>query len=336
MPNFYEILGLSNDASETEIKKAYRALSLKHHPDRNPDDVEAANKKFQEISEAYEHLSDGDKRKQYDHELKFGAGGFPGHGGGAFGNAHEEFTDINNIFNMIFGQGGGFPGHGGGGGFPGGFPGGFVNMHHSGGPEIRVFHNGMPAQFHGFQQHFQQQIRKPDPILHELEITLEQSYTGCVVQIDIERIVQADNIRRTETELLYVTVSKGIDTGESIVLQDKGHNINNAVYGDVRVIFRVTNTSDFSRAGLDLIYKKTISLKQALCGFTFEMQHVNGKHLCLNNLSSPTVVKPGFKKVVPGMGMIRDNSTGNMIIEFDVEFPEVLSSEQIEKLNEIL
>ena len=321
MSNFYDILGVSSDASEAEIKKAYRTLSLKHHPDRNPDNIDAAKEKFQKISEAYEHLSDDGKRKQYDHELKFGQG----HGQAP---SHEEFTDINNIFNMIFGQGGGFPGHGG---FPG-----FMNMH-GGGPEIRVFHNGMPAQFHhSFHHQFQQHIRKPDPIVYELEVSLEQSYTGCVLQIEIERIVQVDNIRRTENEMLYVTVAQGIDEGESAILQDKGHNINNSLYGDVKVVFRINNNSGFIRSGLDLIYKKTISLKEALCGFTFEMQHVNGKHLCLNNLSAPTIVKPGFKKVVPGMGMIRENSTGNMIIEFNVEFPETLTSEQITALAELL
>jgi DnaJ-class molecular chaperone len=333
MPNFYDILGVGADASDAEIKKAYRTLSLKHHPDRNPDNIDEAKKKFQDINEAYERLSDGEQRKQYDHELKFGSGPGPGHGPVS---GHDEFVDINNIFNMIFGQG--IPGQG----FPGqGMP-GFMNMHtmhgmQGGGPEIRFFHNGMPGHFqHSFHHSFQQQIRKPDPIVQELEVTLEQSYTGCVIQIEVERIVQSDNIRRTENEMLYVTVPPGIDDGESTMLSDKGHNINNSVYGDVRVVFRINNNSAFIRSGLDLIYKKTISLKEALCGFTFEMQHVNGKHLCLNNLTAPTIVKPGFKKQVPGMGMIRETSTGNMIIEFDVEFPEVLTSEQIGKLNELL
>uniref|UniRef100_A0A6C0ASI7 J domain-containing protein n=1 Tax=viral metagenome TaxID=1070528 RepID=A0A6C0ASI7_9ZZZZ len=331
MPNFYEILGVANDASESEIKKAYRTLSLKFHPDRNMDDAETAKKKFQEINEAYEHLSDQGKRRQYDHELKFGqGGGFPGQG-----HVPEEFTDINNIFNMIFGQGGGFPGHG----FPGhGFPGGFMNMHGmGGGPEIRVFHNGMPAQFHhSFQHQFQQQIRKPDAIVREVELTLEQCYQGCVLPIEIERFVQADNIRRNENEMLYVSVPQGADDGESIIMTDKGHNINNSVYGDVRIVFRICGQCEFTRAGLDIIYKKTVSLKEALCGFSFEMNHLNGKRLCLNNLSAPTVIKPAFRKVVQGMGMIRENSTGNMIIEFDVEFPETLTSEQIAGLKEIL
>ena len=346
MPNFYDVLGVAHDASEAEIKKAYRTLSLKHHPDRNPDNIDEAKKKFQDINEAYERLSDGEQRKQYDHELKFGSGHGHGHGHGP-SSAHEEFVDINNIFNMIFGQGGmpgqGFPGQGfPGQGFPGqGFPGqgfpGFMNMHSSGGPEIRVFHNGMPGHFqHSFQHSFQQQVMKPDPIVQEIEVTLEQSYSGCVIQIEVERIVQNDNIRRTENEMLYVTVPQGIDDGESTMLSDKGHNINNSVYGDVRVVFRINNATDFTRSGLDLIYKKTISLKEALCGFTFEMQHVNGKHLCLNNLTAPTIVKPGFKKHVPGMGMTRETSTGNMIIEFDVEFPEVLTSEQVTALAELL
>ena len=128
MPNHYDILGVDKSASESEIKSAYRKLSLKYHPDRN--NTEEAIAKFQEINQANEILSDTEKRKQYDFDLQ--------HGEGAF-DQQESMADLNNIINQMFG-GGGFPGMGG---FPG-FPGGMAFHSMGGGPNIRIVHNGRP------------------------------------------------------------------------------------------------------------------------------------------------------------------------------------------------
>ena len=315
MPNHYEVLGVSDDASETDIKKAYRSMSLKYHPDRNSS--EEAITKIQQINEAYEILSDQNKRNQYDMEL---AGGIPGFGmpGMPFShmNSMNEFNDINNIFNMMFG-GGGIPGMGGGGG-----------------PNIRVFHSGGP----GINIHTQMfhQIQKPDPIVKQIQITLEQSFTGVNMPIDIERFNIDNNVRTVEKETIYLNIPTGIDNNETIVLGDKGHCINGKVRGEVRIQVNLINNTQFKRQGLDLIYNKKISLKEALCGFVFEIEHLNGKRLALNNIHNPTVIKPNFKKMVQGMGMTRENSTGNLIIEFDLDFPESFTSEQIESLRNIL
>jgi len=329
--NFYEVLGVSNEASESDIKKAYRSLSLKYHPDRNPNDE--AKSIFQSISEAYETLSDPSKRNQYDMELRFGGGGgnpFGMGGGGGSPFTHmssmDEFSEINNIFNMMFG------GHGGHGGNPFGMEGSIPGM-----PGIRIFHSssssGMPGGFHSQMFH---QIHRPEPIMKNLQITIEQSYQGCVVPIEIERWVLNNNVKTIENETLYLNIPQGIDDNEIIGIRDKGHVVNGEIFGEVKVSISVINNTEFKRNGLDLIYHKKISLKEALCGFSFEMIHLNGKKLCLNNNSNATVIKPNYKKVVPSMGMIRENSTGNMIIEFEVEFPHALSSEQIEQISKIL
>jgi DnaJ-class molecular chaperone len=86
---------------------------------------------------------------------------------------------------------------------------------------------------------------------------------------------------------------------------------------------------------LDLIYDKKISLKEALCGFTFEIKFINGKIYTLNN-NSGNIITPEYRKIVPNMGLTRENHTGNLIVVFHVEFPEKLTSEQIKNLNEIL
>jgi len=309
MPNYYETLGVSKDANETEIKKAYRQLSLKYHPDRNPS--EDAKDKIQEINQAYETLSDTAARQNYDMEQTFG-GAPGGHGGHHFGNMNE-FQDINNIFNMMFGGGGGFPGMPG---MPPGFP---------GGPGIRIFHNGQ--MFHAMQ--------KPEPIIKTLHMTLEQSYHGCNIPVEIERWIISNNTKSSEKEVLYVNVQPGIDDNEQLIIPDKGNMIND-VRGEVKIVIQITNDTQFKRNGLDLVFNKTVTLKECLCGLSFEMTHLNGKKFHINNINNTTIIKPNYKKVIPSMGMTRDNSIGNMIIHFDVEFPDTLTPEQITALSSIL
>lgn len=318
MSNYYDILGVSQDAGELEIKKAYRGLTLKYHPDRNSS--EEAKGLIQKINEAYETLGDKSKRKQYDMELQFGMqGGMPG--GMPFGNMNE-MNDINNLFNMMFG--GGMPGFGG-----------------PGGPEIRIFHGGGPGNFHGggpgnFHAEFFHSINaRPEPLQKHLQITIEQSYSGCTLPIEIERTIVNNNTKRMESETVYINVPKGIDDNETVTLHEKG-NIVNDRKGEVRITFRVINDTPFKRSGLDLVYRQKINLKEALCGFSFEIIHLNGKKLCLNNNSNNTVIKPNFKKVVPNLGMYREESVGNMIIDFEIEFPDILTKEQVESLINIL
>jgi DnaJ-class molecular chaperone len=135
---------------------------------------------------------------------------------------------------------------------------------------------------------------------------------------------------------VYLNIPQGIDENEMIIVKDKGNVVNDTIRSELKIGIQVINNTEFKRQGLDLIYQKKISLKEALCGFSFEMTHLNGKRLCLNNKNSPTVVKPNYRKVVPNMGMIRDSSVGNMIIDFEITFPESLTPEQIAALNDIL
>lgn len=317
MPNYYEILGVSKDANETEIKKAYRKLSLQYHPDRNSS--EDAIEKIQQINQAYEVLSDTTARQNYDVEQTFGGGGGGGGGGHPFGhhfgNMDGDFNDIQNMFNMMFGGGGGFPGMP-----PGMHPGMGGGM-----PGIRIFHNGQ--MFHA--------VHKPEPVVKPVQMTLEQCYHGCNIPIEIERWVVANNMRSMEKETLYVNIHQGIDDNEQLIIPEKG-NVFNDVKGEVKIVIQITNETQFVRNGLDLVFNKTVTLKECLCGFSFDLTHLNGKKLCINNVNNPTVIKPNFNKVIPSMGMVRENSIGNMIIHFDVEFPDTLTAEQIAALSTIL
>jgi DnaJ-class molecular chaperone len=311
MPNHYEILGVSKDADESEIKKAFRKMSLQYHPDRNIN--EDTNERFQEINEAFEILSDPNKRNQHDMELQFGQGG----GINQFSGMGQEMNDINNMFNMMFGQGGGNP---------------FGNI--PGMPGIRIFHNGGPGI--NVQSHMFHSFNKPEPVQKIVEITAEQSYHGCSMSVQIDCWSLNNNIKSNEVKVLQLNIPAGVDNDETLVIQDQGNSINNKIHGDIRIIIKIKDYGNLTRKGLDLILNKKISLKDALCGFNFEFDHYNGKRICMNNSTGNNVIKPGMKKVINGLGMIRDNNAGNMIVEFDVIFPDITTEEQRESLRNIL
>ena len=322
MPTHYETLGISREASQDEIKRAYRSLSLKWHPDRcPPEKKEEAQSKFQEIGAAYEILNDERKRQEYNAELD---GGFRMGGGG--GGGHE--VDISEIFNMMFN----------GAGMPFGMP-GMTEMRFSGGPggpEIHhVFHG--PGGFpHGMPHPFFQQLHKPSPITKQIELSFEQAYNGCPICINIEKWVVRNNTKVNETQQININVHPGIDNDEVIVICNCGNEASPDLKGDVRLTIKVKPSEIFERHGMDLLHKRTISLKEALTGFSFDITHVNGKSLCLNNLKNRTIITPNYRKTIPNMGIIKDGNTGNLIIQFDVTFPESLTDEQTAKLLEIL
>jgi DnaJ homolog subfamily B member 4 len=321
MTNHYDTLGVAKDATEGEIKKAYRKLSLQYHPDRNP--TEEANIKMLAINSAYETLGDNEKRRQYDAELEFGHGGMPFQ----HMNSMDEFSDINQLFNMMFN------------GMPGGMPFGGGGMHafHSGGPGIRIFQtsSGGPGNFHAeFSHSFRQQ--PPPPIEKKVELTLEQCYRGCSVPVDIERWTIINGMKVNEIETVNINFPQGIDENDTLLLNGRGNVINEQVRGDIHVSVKIINRTPFKRQGLDLIFHKNIPLKEALCGFTFDIPHINGKIFALNNVSNPSVIYPGFKKIIPNLGMTKDSTTGNLIIELDIDFPEKFTEDQIMELKKIL
>lgn len=340
--NHYDTLGVLKTANDSEIKKAYRALSLKYHPDRNQTD-EAASK-IREVNLAYETLSDPIKRKHFDLDQRMDnlPFGFSGMGAGmpfTHMASMDEMGggDLNNIFSMLFGGGGGGGMHSMASMGPG--------MHSMAGiPEIRVFHGGIPhnSRMQGHSQMFHQMrqsppsVQKPAPIINTLAITLEQAFQGYTLPIEIERWLMIGDMKIHEEETIYITIPAGIDDNEIIVLQEKGNVADEQHKGDIKITVQLQNTSVFKRNGLDLIYKKVISLKEALCGFSFEISHLNGKTMSLNNKTHKSIVKPNYRKVVPNLGMVRDGTYGSLIIEFDVEFPDSLTAEQITVIEQLL
>jgi DnaJ-class molecular chaperone len=325
MDNYYDILAVSEKASQDEIKQSYRKLSLKYHPDKNPGNVDAIGK-FQKISEAYENIGTPEKRREYDNQRKN-----PFFGGGVGSN--EMSMNIDELFSNLFG--------GPGGGFPGGFFGGDMDGFMGGGPggpKIHIFHGGMGGPGPGMT--FMRgphggPIQKPPPVIKNVAINMEQVLLGANIPVDIERWIMENGQKLAERETIYVQIPKGVDDNEIIVLANKGNSMNHSVYGDVKLIIKIENKTDYERNGLDLIIHKNISLKDALCGFSFELKYINNKTYTINN-SSGNIIPPDYKKVIPNMGLTRETFTGSLIIIFHVLFPEKLSEEKMALLRDIL
>jgi len=288
--NYYEILGLPKNATQEQIKKAYRKLSLKYHPDKTGGD----DKKFKELNEAYSVLGDAKKREEYDNPMKNMMGGM---------GIPEDM--MNNIF-QHFMSGGHSP---------------FMNS-----SNVQFFQNG---------QRIFSSFMRPQPINKQLELTLKECYDGSSKPITIQRtIIDEEQTKRIEKETIYIDIPSGIDNGEAMILKGKG-NIIKQVKGDVRVVFKVNNNTEFRRNGLDLILTKTISLKQALCGFRIEIEHLNGKRLAIHNKQG-NIMTHDYVKTIQNMGMKRNNHIGNLFIHFKVKFPDTLSETTIKEIEKLL
>jgi DnaJ family protein B protein 4 len=305
--NFYNTLGINENASKEEIKKAYRSLQMKYHPDKNPTNQQESINMTQKLNEAYETLGDEQKRGDYDMSRKNPHMKFNGF------NPHGGQPPMDDIFNMFFG---GMPGMGG---IPGmqGFPGGNVHI------------------FHGTPMGFQQALQKPTPIVKHLDINMEQVLNGANIPLEIERWILENGVKVFEKETFYVAIPQGIDEGELLIIRDKGNIINDIVKGDIKIFIKIINDTIFKRSGLDLILEKNITLKESLCGFSFEIKYINGKSYTLNN-NKGSIITPDYNKIYPQMGLVRGEHKGNMIIHFHITFPETLSEEQIDKLIAIL
>lgn len=308
--SYYSKLGVEPSSSKTEIKKAYRTLSMKYHPDKN-NNTEESKKKFQEINEAYETLSDDDKRNQYDNNVS-GHNMFRG---------HMNPTDLfNHVFNMH--------GMNGMGNIRVNINGQEMNFGNLGGPNIKIFR--------------QTTLSKPTPIVKNIEVDLSKILEPQSIPIEIERFISENGTKMHEMETIYIEIPQGIDDNEMIILQDRGNVISQddkIVKGDIKIIIKLKNNTNYKRQGLNLIMEQEISLKESLCGFSFELKYINGKSYTLNNVKG-TIIQNGHNKVIHNLGITREingkSATGNLIIQFKIKYPDSLSLEQIDKLNEIL
>ena len=301
--DLYSVLGVPPGADDTVIKSAYRRLSMENHPDRNPGDA-SANARFARIGQAYEILSKPDLRQKYD-EGRIGADGQP--------RGHPSIPE--EVFSAMFGGGMGIP----------------VDAF-GGGPGVRVFHmGGQPGHPPGFQ--VSPEAMEVKDVEERVTISLDKAYTGCTVPITVRRWIVSGQSEREERETLYVTIPRGADSNEIVRLEGKGNSVEGR-RGDVKVFIDVKNESVFTRDGLDLIYKCSLPLKDALSCPAVEIQHLDGRTFRVKGTGG--IISPGCKKTIRGFGMVRSSEKGNLIVRYDVVFPSKLSPEQVTAIQAVL
>lgn len=334
--DYYKILGVDEKSTEDEIKKAYRRMSMLHHPDKNGN-TDESKQMFQEINNAYATLSEPNKRRVYD-MMRKGGGGGSGHpnifhhfgGGPGAGGIPTGFPPgiPEELLHMLFGGATAFGAQGHGHG----------NGHGPGpGPKVvfQAFHNGRPMGNPQQQSQHPQQpqphvrvYQVPETIIKTVSLTLEQCYNGCSIPLDIDRQVPDNDIIKIERETIHAQIPKGVQSGDAIILNDCGHMNEAGMKGDIRIIINVLQHAVFKVENLDLIIEKTIPLKSALCGFDFEISHINGRIFKLANKPG-NIIKPGSIKTIPGLGLEKNGEIGALKIKFNVDFPDTLTTEQI-------
>ena len=161
-----------------------------------------------------------------------------------------------------------------------------------------------------------------------------EAYTGCNKPVEINRYVVKNNKKSYETETLYVQLHKGVDNNECITIKEKGNSINN-ILGDIKIRINLMFDENFSRKGLDLIYNKYLTLDEALCGFSFMLDHINGKSYKINH-NGEYIIQPNHTKEINNMGFQRENDIGKLLIHFKIVFPENLSLEKRKEISNII
>ncbi|XP_072959038.1 uncharacterized protein [Typha angustifolia] len=340
--DYYKVLQVDRSAKDDDLKKAYRKLAMKWHPDKNPSNKKEAEAKFKQISEAYDVLSDPQKRAIYD---QFGEEGLKGQvppqSGAGFGSGNAEFRfnprSADEIFSEIFGSsspffgGGGSGGmgegaggsRGGGGRFPRGLFGEDIFTAYGGGGRGEGSANVAP--------------RKAPQIERPLVCSLEDLYKGASKKMKISRDVFDANGRPTTVEeILTIDIKPGWKKGTKITFPEKGNEMRNLIPSDLVFIIDEKPHSMFKREGNDLIVTQKVSLVEALTGCTVQLTTLDGRHL---TVPIKSIISPNYEEIVQGEGMPiskEPSKKGNLRIRFQIKFPSRFDSALLRPLHDIV
>lgn len=315
--DYYAILQLPKGCTDSEIKKAYRKLAMKWHPDKNPDNLEEASKKFQEIGEAFDVLSDPEKRAIYEQYGYDGlVNGIPEAAGGSTAG-YQYDGNATAMFESFFGTSNPFANFGFGDSKP------FASKL-----------NKPPLQ-------------KPDPVCYDLNCTLAELYNGCVKRFNITRkrpngMLDANGAPEmsNEQKTLTITIKAGWKQDTKITFPNEGDECPGKLTPDVVFVIKEVKDTDadfqyYSRNGNELIYTYKIPLSDALTDCSLRIPTLDKRII---SIACPEVVSPYYEKKVPGEGMpsSKTGKKGDLIIRFHILFPQYLNLAKKEKIREIL
>lgn len=359
--DYYEVLGVSKTATDDELKKAFRKLAKQYHPDANPDNKEEAEKKFKEINEAYETLSDPQKRKMYD---QFGPDGPAGFGGGAGGGSYytsgfdgfSDFGDLGDIFSSFF---------------EGGFGGRSSRRNNNGpvkGADLKASIDiTFEESFLGIEKEIvitrnetcttcggngakpgtvidkcnvcggTGQVRQiQNTILGQMQTTRTCSNcngTGKVIKQPCEICKGKGKVRKQAK--IKVKIPAGIDDNQTIVLRGEGESgSRGGVKGDLYIVVRVKKNSIYTRSGNDVYCTVPITFTQATLGADLEIPMVDGTKEIFK-IPEGTQTDTKFTIRNKGFKSINGSGQGNFVFIVQVQVPKRLSKEQRDLLNQL-
>ncbi|XP_050221470.1 uncharacterized protein LOC126671725 [Mercurialis annua] len=334
--DYYNILKVNRNATEEDLKKAYKRLAMIWHPDKNPTAKRTeAEAKFKQISEAYDVLSDPQKRQIYDlwgeEALKSGQFPTPASTSAAAPSSSKHYyhqrqhpnpsfrfqpRNAEDIYEELFGSE-----KAGGGGVG----------------SNRNFFRSTTNNFHYANGHGGRETRKAAPIENLLPCSLEELFKGCEKKMRILReIFDSSGLVRTVEEILTIKVKPGWKKGTKIKFEEKGNQEPGIIPADLVFIVDEKPHAVYKRDGNDLVLKQEITLLESLTGKTLRLTTLEGKDLMIP-LSE--IVKPGAEVVVPNEGMPFlkvPGKKGNLRIKIDVKYPSRLTSEQKSELKRVL
>lgn len=346
----YDLLGVQPNATAAELKKAYRKLALKLHPDKNPN----AGDEFKEVTHAYEILSDDDKRQVYD---QYGEEGLSG-GGGMGG------MDPQDLFSQLFGGGGGF--FGGGGGGRGGRPQGprkGKDLVHRIKVSLEDLYKGKTSKL-ALQKHVlcgkckgkggkegavktcgsckgqgvKIVLRQLGPMVQQIQ----QQCTDCNGEGEIinakDRCKDCNGKKIVnERKVLEVHIDRGMKEGQTVTFSGEADQSPGVEPGDVVIVIEEKPHDLFKRKGDDLFCEVEIDLLTALAGGSFTVMHLDERAIHVT-IPPGEVIKPGTLKNIPGQGMPahRHHDMGDLIVQINVTFPEKLDPTLLAPLEQIL